>query len=139
MTTQSSREDEIGDFHRPIRDRQFRRARYPRRKTMSNGNKVLVILNVDDARKAHAARFNAGDEGAVRKAAGLMGMRLGVAKSDKALELARKLPEGKLFDSGKGLVPLVDQDLYYALCGSLTFDQAWMSRGVITGADSSPD
>lgn len=107
--------------------------------TMSNGNKMLVILNVDDARKAHAARFNAGEEGAVRKAAGLMGMRLGVAKTDKALELARKLPEGKLFDSGKGMVPLVREDIYYALCANLTFDQAWTSRGVVTGADSSPD
>ena len=107
---------------------------------MSNDrNKTFVMLCVDNERKAHAARFSAGDEGAVRKAAGLMGMRLGVAKTDKALELARKLPEGKLFESGKGMVPLAREDIYYALCANLTFDQAWMSRGVVTGADSSPD
>lgn len=101
---------------------------------MSNGNKMLVMLCVDNERKAHAARFSAGDEGAVRKAAALMCMRLGVAKTDKALELARKLPEGKLF-----MVPLVREDIYYALCGNLTFDHAWTVKGVITGTDSSPD
>src|ERR1051325_8305144 len=74
----SSRADEIGDFHRPIRDRQFRRLVTYGEETMSNDrNKTFVMLCVDNERKAHAARFNAGDESAVRKASGLMGMRLG--------------------------------------------------------------
>jgi hypothetical protein len=99
----------------------------------STGNRFLVMMGVDAESKAHAARFNASDETAVRKAAGLMGWRIGVATSAKALELARKLPEGKLFESGKGMVPLAREELFYELAKVLSFNSAWISAGVISG------
>jgi len=105
----------------------------------SNGNRILVMLGVDSERKSHAARFNPSDEAGVRKAAGLMNMRLGVAKTDKALALAHKLPEGKLFESGKGMVPLVREEAFYELCTSLTFDESWTTAGIVTGTDAKPD
>src|ERR1700690_824367 len=106
---------------------------------MSNGNRILVMLGVDNERKSHAARFNLSDEAGVRKAAGLMSMRLGVAKTDKALALAHKLPEGKLFESGKSMLPLVRCETFYQLCGNLTFDEAWTTTGIVTGTGTKPD
>ena len=106
---------------------------------MSNGNRHLVLMGVDAEGIARAARFNASDEAAVRKAAGLMGMRLGMAKTDKAMVLANKLPEGKIFESGKSLLPRLGEDAFYELAKSLNFDQAWTSSGVISGTRTPPN
>ncbi len=106
----------------------------------SNGNRLLVLIGVNAESKAHAARFSASDEAAVRKAAALMALRVGVAASSKALELARKLPEGKLFEqSGKGLVPLVREEMFYELSKALSFDSAWTAAGVVRGTSTTPN
>jgi hypothetical protein len=95
--------------------------------------KLLVVLGVTDDRKPRAARFDFKDEVTVRKAAAAMNMRVGLAKSDQAATLAGKLPPGKLFESGVGLVPLVRGEVFYKLQELLSFDQTWAEIGVISG------
>jgi len=73
---------------------------------------VLVILGIDADDKPHAAVFSADNESVVRKAAQMMGMRLGRAADEKARTLALKLPVGTLFTTGKALVPLVKPAIY---------------------------
>lgn len=77
--------------------------------------KFLVVLGMDTEKKPHAARFDIVDEPAVRKAAGLMGFRIGHAKSKEATELTTKLTEGRIFETGRGLVPFVRPDIYDGL------------------------
>jgi hypothetical protein len=95
--------------------------------------KLLVILGLNDDRKPRAARFDFKDDALCRKAAGAMNMRVGLAKSDEAATLASKLPQGKIYESGVGLVPLVRAEVFYKLQEILSFDQTWNEIGVITG------
>jgi hypothetical protein len=100
---------------------------------MTKANKYLVMLGVGDDRKARAARFDLPDEAGVRRAAGLLNFRVGFAKGDAACAQAGKLPEGKLSESGLGMVPLVAEDKFYLLFKLLSFDAAWDSAGIIPG------
>jgi hypothetical protein len=95
--------------------------------------KLLVMMGVADDRKPRAARFEFKDEGTVRKAAAAMNMRVGLAKSDQAATLATRLPPGKLFESGVGLVPLVRSEVFYKLQELLSFDETWTGVGLISG------
>ena len=88
---------------------------------MKNAN-FVVLLGLDAEQKAHAARFGIVDEAAVRKAAGLMGFRIGQVKSAEAKELAAKLPEGKIFETGRGLAPYVREDIYAKLVQKLELE-----------------
>jgi hypothetical protein len=91
--------------------------------TKKNGNtEYLVILGVGSDDKPHAARFKWADETVVAKAAELMWFRVGRARDETALKLVRRLPAGRIFGSGKALVPLVKTDLYDELVKVLTFD-----------------
>jgi hypothetical protein len=74
--------------------------------------KFLVVLGLDSEKKPHAARFSFVDEKAVNKAAGTKGFKIGIAKTREAAEIAAKLIEGKIFDSGRGLVPFVTRETY---------------------------
>jgi hypothetical protein len=100
---------------------------------MAQKTRLLVIIGVSDDRKARAARFDLAHEAAARKAAGLMNYRVGIPKSEQGILLASKLPEGKLFESGLGMVPLVREEVFYKLIDLLTFDQTWTTLGVISG------
>jgi hypothetical protein len=77
--------------------------------------RVFVILGLDRDRKPHAARFSASEEVAARKAAAATGFRFGAATNKEAIQLAGKLVAGKLFDSGKGLVPRTTPETYAQL------------------------
>ena len=105
---------------------------------MTARNRTFVIIGVSDDGKPRAARMDAKDEAALRKAGAAMSMRVGLAKSDKVAALASKLPEAKIFESEKALVPVVKSQLYYQLVEQLVFDQDWTSIGVISGKVPSP-
>jgi hypothetical protein len=79
----------------------------------------LVIFGVGADDKPHAATFPLADEAIVRKAADLMGMQIGRTTDDKGRALVRKLPFGKLFATGKALVPLVRHAVYDDLTKAL--------------------
>ena len=72
----------------------------------------LVVLGLDADQKPRAAKFNVKDEKAARKIAAVNGFKIGHPKTDEATELASRLVDGKVFSSGKGLVPLVNADTY---------------------------
>lgn len=88
---------------------------------MSEKGSLIVMLGFDAEKMPRAARFKLSDETAALKAAGLTGLQLAYAQSDAAIGLARKLPEGKLYASGKGVVPRVKPDVYAQLAKELEF------------------
>jgi len=91
--------------------------------TKKNGNAdYLVVFGIGADDKPHAARFKTTDEAIACKAAELMWFRVGRAKDETALKLVRKLPQGRVFASGKALVPLVKLELYDKLLEVLDFD-----------------
>jgi len=91
--------------------------------TKKNGTtEYIVVLGLGKNGKPHAARFDTADEALVRKGADLTWLRVARASGDEAVKLARKLPEGKLFASGKALVPLVKTAVYDELLKTLEFD-----------------
>jgi hypothetical protein len=82
---------------------------------MTNTDKYLVLLGLDDDKKPRAARFKYENEAGVRKLAAIKGLQIGHAKTDEAIECVLKLTDGKLFVSGTGLVPLVKGDTFERL------------------------
>ncbi len=71
-----------------------------------------LVLGPDEEGKPRAARFPAGQANLVAKAA--KAMNLTVCKADGAAlaELAKKLPTGRLYATGRAFVPAVSRNLY---------------------------
>jgi hypothetical protein len=96
---------------------------------VSNKIKFLAVIGVGDDRKPRAARFDMVDEVAARKATGLVNFRVGIPRTEQASTIVVKLPEGKLFESGAGLIPLCSETTFYKLGELLTFDPNWKATG----------
>jgi hypothetical protein len=79
----------------------------------------LIVLGRDEAGKPQAARFPAGHHGPVAKAAKAMGLTVCTAESADVAELAKKLPPGRLYSTGRGFVPAVGRSLYGKLVEQL--------------------
>jgi len=79
----------------------------------------LVVYGLGKDDRPHAARFDVADQPAVQKAAALMGFKLGRAEGDVLLGVAKQLPQGKIFATGRSLVPYVKRELYDQLLGQL--------------------
>jgi hypothetical protein len=82
---------------------------------------VFVVIGLDKDQKPRAAIFPPSDTEAATKAAGLLGLRAAIAETPEALALAKQLPEGKVFATGKGLMPLVRRDTFEKLLKLVTF------------------
>jgi hypothetical protein len=76
---------------------------------------ALIVLGVDDKSKSHASWFARSEVKQASKAAALMGMATLAVAGDELSALAGKLPQGKLFESGKAFVPFVKGDLFTKL------------------------
>lgn len=72
----------------------------------------LVLLGKDKSGKPHGARFASIEEAAVKQVADLMDFYLITADTNALRELAAKLSAGRLFASGKALVPFCSGPLY---------------------------
>jgi hypothetical protein len=72
----------------------------------------LIVLGRDEAGKPQAARFPAGHHGLVAKAAKAMNLAVCKADGEALAELAKKLPPGRLYSTGRGFVPSVGRSLY---------------------------
>jgi hypothetical protein len=72
----------------------------------------LIVLGRGEAGKPQAARFPAGHNDLVTKAAKAMNLTVCKAESPDVAELAKKLPTGRLYSTGRGFVPVVGQSLY---------------------------
>jgi hypothetical protein len=79
----------------------------------------LIVLGRDEAGKPQAARFPAGHNDLVIKAAKAMNLTVCKAESADVAELAKKLPTGRLYSTGRGFVPAVGRSLYDRLVEQL--------------------
>ncbi len=78
----------------------------------ANGTAELIVLGRDEAGEPRAARFPAGHDNIVAKAAKAMNLTVCKADGGAVAELAKKLPPGRLYSTGRGSVPSVGQSLY---------------------------
>ncbi len=85
----------------------------------ANGTAELIVLGRDEAGKPRAARFPAGHDNIVAKAAKAMNLTVCKADGEAVAELAKKLPPGRLYSTGRGSVPSVGQSLYGKLVEQL--------------------
>jgi hypothetical protein len=83
----------------------------------------VIILGRDDNGRPHASFFPATDTRAAEKAAELMSMAALKVEGDELRAFLGRLPQGKLFDSGKAFVPFVKQDLYQAIAAHLSNEE----------------
>jgi hypothetical protein len=72
----------------------------------------LLVLGFDEQQKACGARFVDAKPDLVAKAAQLMGLKVYKPSSPEAGEVAKKLPVGQLYATGRAFVPHVRQSLY---------------------------
>ena len=79
----------------------------------------LIVLGRDEAGKPRAARFPTGHDGLVAKAAKAMNLAVCKADGEVLAELAKKLPPGRLYSTGRGFVPAVGRSLYDKLVEQL--------------------
>ena len=79
----------------------------------------LIVLGRDEAGKPRAARFPTGHDGLVAKAAKAMNLAICKADGEVLSELAKKLPPGRLYSTGRGFVPSVGPTLYGKLVEQL--------------------
>src|SRR4051812_31652070 len=105
---------------------------------MKPAGRLIVILGLNEKGKAHAARFDGAQADAVRRAASLMGFRTALPETEEAEKLVARLPAGKLFAAGKGLVPLVKADLYEQLTQKLALEEPVKSEAP-SSAPEGPD
>jgi hypothetical protein len=72
----------------------------------------LLVLGFDEQQKPCGARFVDAKPDLVAKAAQVMGLKVYKPTSPEAAELAKKLPVGQLYATGRAFVPHVRQSLY---------------------------
>jgi hypothetical protein len=91
-------------------------------KENGNGNKLssaLFVLGYDDQQKPRGARFVDANASLVAKAAELMDLNVYEAANGELADLAKKLPVGRLYSTGKGFVPNIRQTLYSQIIAAL--------------------
>ena len=91
---------------------------------MTNKKPIVVIAGLDEEQRPHAARFAPSEETLAIKAAALMGMKVGFANTAKAASVARTLPKGRVFATGRSLVPYAKQEVFDQLNSSMSFEAA---------------
>jgi hypothetical protein len=72
----------------------------------------LLVLGFDEQQKPCGARFIDAKPDLVAKAAQVMGLKVYKPSSPEVAELAKKLPVGQLYATGRAFVPHVRQSLY---------------------------
>jgi hypothetical protein len=79
----------------------------------------LIVLGRDDSGKPLGARFPSDQASLVAKAAKAMNLTVAKANGGALVELAKKLPTGRLYATGRGFVPPVRRGLYDELIEQL--------------------
>jgi len=80
---------------------------------------AFVVFGVDTDKKPRAARFDNSQPKLVAKAAELMNFKLCEVNSPAIAELAKDLPDGRLYANGNGLIPPVPHALYARLSATI--------------------
>lgn len=94
----------------------------------------IIMVGLDDQGRPHASWFAEEDGDAVAVAAELMDMALIDVTNDELSTIAKKLPRGRLFDSGKAFVPFVKRTVYDQLATYLDDDYATAAAARIEAA-----
>ena len=97
----------------------------------------IVVLGLDADKKPRAAKFSVADEKTVVKAAAAQGLKIGRPKTDEATELALRLVDGKIYASGKGLLPLVKAETYEQLLKLLKIEEPKVEPATVNSASTS--
>jgi len=79
---------------------------------MADDDIGLLVLGFDEQQKPCGARFVDAKPDLVAKAAQLMGLKVYKTTSPDVAEVAKKLPVGQLYATGRAFVPNVRQSLY---------------------------
>jgi hypothetical protein len=100
---------------------------------------ILFVLGFDDQQKPRGARFDEDNPELVAKAAGLMGFKVYRTASEDVVAAAKRLPIGKLYANGRGMVPSIRQDLYTDIIVELVADPPAPLPGTNPDTDSVPE
>jgi hypothetical protein len=87
--------------------------------TAQKSDSALFVLGYDDQQKPRGARFVDADSSLVGKAAELMDLNVYEVANGNLADLAKKLPVGRLYSTGKGFVPNIRQTLYSEIIAAL--------------------
>lgn len=102
----------------------------------TTGNSAAVIVFGRHGQKARGSWFAPDMASAAKSAAELMGMNSLTVANDDLRQLATKLPEGRMFESGKAFVPFVKGTLVDALATHLPRGEQLKIR--LVGSASEP-
>jgi hypothetical protein len=90
---------------------------------MAQQKSIIVVAGLDQEQRPHAARFTQSQETLATKAAALMGFKVGMAQTSRALTLARTLTKGRIFATGRALVPYVRQEVFDEMQTAIAFEE----------------
>ena len=96
---------------------------------------AFVVFGVAADKKPRAARFDNSQPKLVAKAAELMNFKLWEVNSPAIAELAKDLPEGRLYANGNGFIPPVPHHVYATLSELVATENRKTGGG---GAGGSP-
>jgi hypothetical protein len=102
-----------------------------KRATPAPAGNGLIVLGYDEQQKPCGARFVDAKPDLVIKAAQLMGLNVYKTTSPDVAEVAKKLPVGQLYATGRAFVPHVRQSLYSDVIVTL----AWEPHQAAVGPD----
>lgn len=83
--------------------------------TIATEKPSVILASIDGSGKARASTFPTSLRKAAAKAAELGGSTVIEVTSDAMLELALKLPKGKIYESGRAFVPFVKAKLFQSV------------------------
>lgn len=77
--------------------------------------KLYILFGADEYARPRAAKYVTLDPDPLKKAAQALSLRLIEANTDDLIEIARRLPSGRLHGNGQALVPFVKDDIHFEL------------------------
>jgi hypothetical protein len=98
----------------------------------------LLVLGFDEQQKPCGARFVGAKPDLVAKAAQVMGLEVYKATSPDVAEVAKKLPVGQLYATGRAFVPNVRQSLYSEVLVALSAEPQQAAVGPDNDKASAP-
>lgn len=84
---------------------------------------IIVIAGHDSDGKPHGSQFPQEHAKLATKAAKLMGLGVGHANTEIALAVAKQLPRGRVYASGRAFAPLIKHTVYEQLQQVLTLER----------------
>jgi hypothetical protein len=104
-------------------------------KAQNGTQSELIVLGRDESGSCRAGRFSADQANLVAKAAKAMNLAVCKAAGEALADMAKKLPVGRLYATGRAVVPTVRRTLYekiaeqFRLAGQQVPDETVQSSG----------